>query len=134
MILFPIWLTYAYINQIGARPITLPALIIVLAIILISLLLFIMMTTTVYDNRVEVKYGFSIIKRVFLFSELNNLKIKKIPCYYGAGIKYYTNGTLYSINFTDAVEFRYKQRNISIGSKNPELLLKSLKQYQCVRS
>ncbi len=100
----------------------------VILLFLSILLMFFQMRTIVYEDRVEVKYGIGIVKRVFQFKELTEGRCKKIPWYYGAGIKYYPKGTLYSINFTNAVEFRLKSqvKHISIGSKTPKLLLENV--------
>ncbi len=132
--IFPTCLVYKVGDAIWEAPVIIILSFIILLLLSI-ILMFFQMRTTVYNNRVEIQYGIGIVKRVFLFKELSVGKFKKIPWYYGAGIKYYGGGTLYSINFTNAAEFRlkYQNKHIAIGSKSPTLLLenisKAIKQY-----
>ncbi len=127
-IVFPIFLIYAYNYQIGTNPISLQLLLLLLPIIAIPLFIFSEMKTIVYSDRFEVKFGYGIIKKVFPFSDLALGIEKRIPWYYGAGIKNYNNGILYSVNSTNAVEFKlkYKRTHIAIGSKNPKVLLDTI--------
>ncbi len=97
-----------------------------LGIIIVSLLCFCTMTTTVYEDKIVIRYGIGIFKCIFALNALEQGHEKTIPWWWGAGIRFYNKGTLYSINFTKAVEFKLKQRNehyISIGSKKPEQLI-----------
>ncbi len=91
---------------------------------LFILLFFYQMTTTVYEDKIVIKYGIGVIKKTIHLKDIQSAKVVKMPFYVGAGIKYYKGGMLYSINFTKAVELqhKYKNSNIAIGSKNPQVL------------
>lgn len=120
-----VFMICSYVYQWGTNPLTLPALLVMLPLMMVPLLLFYEMRTYVYTDRLVVKYGLGIVKRTFYFRDMEVGHFKKTPWWYGAGIRYYPQGTLYSVNFTNAAEFKLKHRNksISIGSSNPELLI-----------
>ncbi len=126
-------IVYSYIHQIGSRPIGITLTCFLVGLMIAQITIFYSLKTTVYADRLEIVYGFGIIKRAFTFDDISTITKRELPWYYGVGIKHYNGGTLYSASFTSAIEFTIPSTNrkISIGSKNPTRLAKELADALC---
>lgn len=103
--------------------------VLILVFVLVGLL-FYQMTTSVTDNILQVKYGIGLIKFTFQLKDVSKTEILKTPWYYGLGIRYTPNGTLYNIQSRRAVRVTHgdngRSKHFMVGTKRPDELSKIL--------
>jgi hypothetical protein len=116
--------TYLYVYEIGTRPISTPAYLVLSLIFLIVYALFFGLTTKVDHDRVEVLFGVGLIRKRIPTASIRDVTLVRSPWYYGWGIRIIPHGMLYSMNGLQGVElaFRDRQEVIRIGSRNPQKL------------
>jgi hypothetical protein len=123
-----LFLTYAYLNNLGDRPLTTSGFLIVNAVFLIIYLLFYGMTTIVNDERIIIIYGVGIIRIHLKLKDVKAMREVTNPIYAGWGIRFMAGGTIYNINGRKALELKFhnKSRFVRIGSKNPSVLMEAI--------
>ena len=95
---------------------------IVLIILGISLILFSTMTVTCNRDHLKIRIGF-IIHKNFPIKDIISCKVIKIPWYYGWGIRIVSNGWLYRVSGSYAVEINIKNgKQCLIGTDEPQKL------------
>ena len=86
-------------------------------------LLFSSMTVTVGNGALLVKFGFGIIRRRFMISDIESCRVVKNPWYYGWGIRRIPGGWFFGVAGLSAVEIVMKSgKRYRIGSDVPEEL------------
>lgn len=95
--------------------------IIIILTILIPILLSYRMTTIVTKNKIIIKYGIGIIKKTIDKKKLNisNISSKKIPWYFGAGIRLLNDGIVYNASPGNSlkIETLKSKKYVYIGTK-----------------
>lgn len=126
--------TFVYLCQWGQNPVSLFQYLIILPAFFLVFLFF-GMHTTVDSSQITIRYGIGWIKKVITLDDISSVNCMKNKWYEGAGIKCLYGGILYSINFTDAVELKFKntRRFIRIGSKTPEKLKQAILDSQTIK-
>lgn len=118
--IFPI----SYIYKWGNNPMPLPITIIAMIIFFIALLLFYKLKIVVDDNGINLAFGIGLICFNIKPEKVDSVRVTKIPCYYGLGIRYTPLGKLYNIQGTEVVEIKYlkanKKMTVLLGSNKCE--------------
>lgn len=130
-ILMVINLLVYYLEWGDARKLmSLQSLIFAEFICIIIIALFYKMVIIFENNTLVVSFGIGLIKKTIKTNEIikDSITIKKIPLYYGMGIRFTPYGLLYNTSPGDAVFFRIKGKNkkILIGTRNSKVLSKIL--------
>lgn len=130
LVLTLILVTLSYIYEWGQKPINSSGFIIVLCMIGLPFLLFFRMTTTISASHLTISYGIGAIKKTIPLNSIQSVSCVKGKWVDGAGIRDIKGGTLYSINFTDAVEIKLsdKVQFIRIGTGSPQKLQSAILQ------
>lgn len=123
-----IFVTYAWLTQMGTRPMTLPSFLFVNAVFGLVYMLFYGMTTLVDEERVRVIYGIGLIQFSFSLDDIKSVEVVSNPWYYGWGIRLIPRGMLYNIRGLEGVEItrKSKSRVVRIGSSQREALRESI--------
>ena len=86
-------------------------------------LLFSSMTVAVANGVLSVKFGFGIVRKKFMLSEVESCRVVKNPWYYGWGIRRIPGGWFFGVSGLTAVEIKMKSGKMyRIGSDVPEEL------------
>lgn len=113
-----------------------PLSVLIFAVVLCSivLLLFYRMEVTIQKEQLRVVFGIGLIKRIFYLNDIDkkSLEIKRIPFFFGAGIRYTPDGLLYNVGSGKALKFKIKntKKGFLIGSKKPTVLQSFLNNYK----
>jgi len=93
--------------------------------LILSLGFFTTMTVKITTDSIQVLFGpITVIKRTFLFETVKSYKLVKNPWYYGYGIRWIPQGTLYNISGPDALELTlHTGKRVQIGTDEPEKML-----------
>lgn len=86
----------------------LPSAILIAVFCLAIFLLFSKLESTVYTDRIEIKFGVGIIKKTILFSEIETIEKVTNKFWYGWGIRLTPHGWLWNISGYQAVQFNLK--------------------------
>ncbi|MGC3943739.1 MAG: hypothetical protein QM762_04225 [Chryseolinea sp.] len=125
-ILIPIhiFITYAYLMQMGTHPMPASAFVLVNVSFVLVYILFYGMTTVVDQDRVRLIFGVGLIHITVKLSDVQSVEVVSNPWYYGWGIRLIPNGMLYNVKGKDGVEVRLKNtaRIIRIGSTHASAL------------
>ena len=106
---------------------------IVLIVLGICLVLFPTLTVSGDQDNLEIRFGPGIIRRKFLFKDIESCKVVKNPWYYGWGIRRIPDGWLYNVSGLYAVEIQMKNgKKYQIGTDVPDELAQFIQQ-QIVR-
>ena len=121
-------LVYAYLNQLGDRPLDATAFTVVNIIFFVLYLLFYGMTTTVSEEKITISYGIGIIRISIKLNRIKAMREVINPVYVGWGIRFIRNGIVYNIRGSKALElaFRDSTRIVRIGSRNPAILMEEI--------
>lgn len=116
-----VFLTFAYIYQLGNRPLPKPAFITLALVFILLLLSFYKLTLKVNDSILHVIYGIGLIHFRFQLQKVLEIKEIKIPAYIGVGIRITSKGMLYNIQGNKALELTYHDnelKKIKIGTND----------------
>ena len=83
---------------------------IILLLVVLVLSLFNKININVFSKKMVISFGVGIIKKTFLLEDIDitNIEKKKIPWYYGSGIRYIKGGILYNVKSGEAISFKLK--------------------------
>ena len=96
-------------------------------LLILAILLFGTLTVEIDDRHVFLKFGIGWIRKKIRLDDILDHRIVRNKWYYGWGIRYTPNGTLYNVSGLDAVELRLRNRKkIRIGTDDPEGLSAAL--------
>lgn len=111
---------FAYLYKFGTRPIPLFATLIIIFFFLTIILLTYKMTITIDDKYINITFGIGIIRKKIELSEINHQEIKKatIPWYYGVGIKFGNDVSIYNTRSGSGIELTSYSRKYLISTKN----------------
>ena len=123
-----IFLTIAYMTQMGTNPMSATSYAIATSVFGIIYLLFYGMKTTIDDTTIRISYGIGLITKRIKLEDISSVVIVSSPWYYGWGIRIIPNGMLYNIHGTQGVELTFKntRRIIRIGSANTLALQRAI--------
>lgn len=95
-----------------------------LILVMIAVLaLFHSLTVLIDDEKIEVKFGFGIIRKSFPIKMITSCRAVKNPWYYGWGIRYIPGGWLFNVSGYDAIEIiMNNKKRYRIGTDEPEEL------------
>jgi len=93
--------------------------------LVIAVLFFTTLTVEITSDRIEIMFGpIALFKRTVTFDNIKMYKLVKNPWYYGYGVRYIQNGTLYNISGPDALEITLNTgKRVQIGTDEPEKLM-----------
>ncbi|MFZ2187779.1 MAG: hypothetical protein WAV46_04110 [Candidatus Moraniibacteriota bacterium] len=103
----------------------------IMALILFILASFAMLTASIDENYLRIKFGYGIFARKFALNQIALVQVVKNHWYYGWGIKLWLwpKMWIYSVSGFDAVEITMKNRKVyRIGTDVPEELETVIKQ------
>ncbi len=130
-----ILLLYIYIFKWG-RPgklLTLRPLIFFELLCLLVIAIFYKMVIEIKENVLTISFGVGLIKKRLNMNDIrkDTIDIRKIPFYYGAGIRITSYGVLYNTSPGEAVTFTTKKENkrLMIGTQNSSRLKEILMGY-----
>jgi len=116
----------AYVKQLGTHPIPKVPFLIMTGIFFVILGLFYKLTIIVADRTIKIVYGIGIIRKVISPDRILSTQVKKLPWYYGSGIRITPHGWLYSISGFKVVQIEFETKGIDkailIGTSEPEEL------------
>jgi hypothetical protein len=123
-----IFLGFAFVMQIGNRPMSLASFIMANGVFVILYVLFYGMTTIISKAQIQISYGIGLIRKSVQIANVASVTIVSNPWYYGWGIRLIPNGMLYNINGSSGIELRLKdsKRVIRIGSADAHALTKEI--------
>lgn len=102
---------------------------VVLAILGICLILFPTLTVMSDPDSLEIRFGSGIIRKRFLFKDIESCRVVKNPWYYGWGIRCIPHGWMYNVSGLYAVEIQMKNgKRYRIGTDVPEELAQFIRQ------
>jgi hypothetical protein len=88
------------------------------------------MTVTIEDHVLIVRFGWKIIQKKLVLSEIESCHIVENPWYYGWGIRRISGGWLFSVSGRTAVEVTMKSgKRYRIGSDEPDELEAAISRY-----
>lgn len=100
----------------------------VLIVVLLLIVLFWSLTVEVDSARVEVWFGFGLIRRSFPVSEIRGATNVRNPWYYGWGIRLTPSGWMFNVSGLDAVELTLTgNRAFRIGTDDPDRLVEAIR-------
>ncbi len=109
-------------------------LVITLFFIILSFLtimsLFYNMNTTIYSDRIEIKFGIGLVKKTIPTSNIDSESLTeyKSKRSQGAGIRKIRGGNLYNVKAGEAIQFKTSKMRYAIGTANYEEMYKVLKE------
>jgi hypothetical protein len=104
---------------------------VVMVLILFILASFAMLTVSIDENYLRIKFGYGIFRKKFLLNEIASAKTVKNHWYYGWGIRLWLwpKMWIYNVSGFDAVEITIKNGKVyRIGTDVPEELETAIKQ------
>ena len=100
----------------------------VLIVAVLLILLFWSLTVEVDSARVEVWFGFGLIRRSFPVPEIREATKVRNPWYYGWGIRLTPRGWMFNVSGLDAVELTLtRNRAFRIGTDDPDRLVEAIR-------
>lgn len=97
--------------------------------LVIALLLFASLTVAGYETYLEIRFGVGLIRKRFVFQDIQSCKKVKNSPVYGYGIRIFPAGWLYNVSGLDAVELHMKNgKKYRIGTDAPEEFMRFLQQ------
>ena len=95
----------------------------VFVILVICIVLFANLTVIGDDNSVELRFGPGLVKKKFIFKEIESCKIVRNHWWYGWGIRKIPKGWLFNVSGLNAVELSMKNGKVyRIGTDDPQKL------------
>jgi hypothetical protein len=106
----------------GSQPIL--ALGLVIPILALATLLFYNLTVQVSREKVSFRFGIGLIRRSYAISDIESCNSVTNKWWYGWGIHFVGNTTVYNVSGMQAVELTFKgrRRKVRIGTNEPEKL------------
>lgn len=113
-------ITYLYWNDLGDRPLSHFGFGMATVVFILIYLTFYGMTTKITNDSILVTFGIGFVRKRIAIKRIKNLEVVKTPWYYGYGIRYIPEGTLYNISGNSAVELNLNdsEKVIRIGTKD----------------
>lgn len=101
-------------------PTSLPAIYTMILAFIIIIILFGQLETTVFKDRIVIKFGVGLVKKTILLKDIKSVKKVKSTFMHGWGIRYTPYGWLWNISGYEAVEIEFKseRKNFRIGCKS----------------
>jgi hypothetical protein len=97
---------------------------VVAVLLLAALLLFSALTVAADQEKIAWHFGPGVIRKAFLYGEIESIKQVRNHWLYGWGIRWFGKGWLYNVQGLDALELKLKNgKIIRIGTDEPEKLL-----------
>lgn len=122
-------LTVLYAFQLGDRPLTPVSYVLATATLLLMVALLGRMTTEVTEQRVAVRFGVGLIRRIIPVSDVQSSAVVTNAWYYGWGIRLIRNGWLYNVSGSKGIELRLASGRVArIGSAKPDELSRAVTQ------
>jgi energy-coupling factor transporter transmembrane protein EcfT len=81
-----------------------PAPLVVMVILLALLVMFSSLTVIIWQDRIEVRFGPGLVRKVFKLADIVSSRIVKNQWYYGWGMRITSHGPLYNVSGLQAVE------------------------------
>jgi hypothetical protein len=95
----------------------------VIAILVLCLALFPTLTVVVQPDRVRCFFGFGLIRREILVTEIVTVSVVRNPWTYGWGLRLIPGGWLWNVSGLDAVELQLRDGKLfRIGTDEPSAL------------
>ena len=86
-------------------------------------ILFHSLTVAEFDNYIEIKFGPGLIKKKFLYDEIESCSIARNKWWYGFGIRKIPGGWLYNVSGLNAIKLNMKNgKEYRIGTDEPQKL------------
>ena len=102
----------------------------VFLLIAICLLLFWSLTVEIKPAHLRVYFGFGIIHKEILFSNIKDARVVKTPWYYGWGTRPAPHGWMFNVSGFGGVELVFRDdRRFRIGSDQPQALLSAIQSH-----
>jgi hypothetical protein len=111
-LIISIFIGYSYYYQLGEKPLPLTVTLLLIGVLILSLITFYKLTIRIDKEKITATFGFGIIKKTMLLSEIDKNSIEKVimPWYVGIGIRITPKGTLYNVKTGDAILIKNKQQ------------------------
>jgi hypothetical protein len=101
----------------------------VLIILVVVLMQFSSLTVTIWEDKLEVRFGPGLFREYFNLGDIASSRIVKNPWYYGWGIRITPQGQLYNVSGFFAVEITLKTSSrVRIGTDVPDELKAAIDQ------
>ncbi|MGB2697459.1 MAG: hypothetical protein WBD28_06315 [Candidatus Zixiibacteriota bacterium] len=94
-----------------------------------ALVLFASLTVVGYETYLEIRFGIGLVRKRFVFKDIQSCKKVRNSWAYGFGIRIIPGGWLYNVSGLDAVELQMKDgKKYRIGTDVPDELMRFLQQ------
>ena len=104
-----------------------PYLCILSIALLITVILFSTLTVSIEERRIQIAFGIGIIRKGFLFENIQSASLVRNRWWYGWGIRFIGTGWLFNVSGLDAVELAMKNgKSYRIGTDEPQKLLEQI--------
>ncbi|MTI39008.1 hypothetical protein [Fulvivirga lutimaris] len=86
------------------------------------------LTVEISGDTIKVYFGFGLISKKIKFEKIEAVEAVTNPWYYGWGVRIISNGMMFNVTGTKAIEISYKNssRVFRIGTKNPQRLVEEI--------
>jgi len=96
---------------------------VIAAVLLLSVLAFMSLTVEVNGEAVHFRFGVGLIRKTFVLTDIESVRVVRNSWLYGWGIRYTPHGWLYNVSGLGAVELQLRSgKKVRIGSDEPEEL------------
>ena len=103
---------------------------VVSVLLFVCIILFSSLTVTCDDQTLEIRFGYSPIRKKFLLKDIESYRPVRNPWYYGWGIRLTPHGWLFNVSGFDALEIQMKDgKSYRIGTNDPNGLARYLGRY-----
>lgn len=130
---FIVSIFFSYSEQWGTHPIPKTPFLIMEGLFILLLSLFYKMVVLVEEGVIRIIYGIGLIRIKIKPERIDEVKVFKVPWYWGTGIRITPKGWLYSLNGFKAVIIKYrtkeKEKTTLIGTPDPEQLKTALEHH-----
>jgi hypothetical protein len=111
-VLISAFIGYSYYYQLGDKPLPLTVTLLLIGVLILSLITFYKLTIRIDKEKITATFGFGIIKKTMLLSEIDKDSIEKVimPWYVGIGIRITSKGTLYNVKTGATILIKNKQQ------------------------
>lgn len=107
---------------------------IVAGVLLLAVLALTSLTVSVDGEAVRFHFGIGLIRKTYLLSDIESIRVVRNSWLYGWGIRYTPHGWLYNVSGLGAVELQLRSgKKLRIGSDEPELLADAVNEALGVR-
>lgn len=123
-----LFITYAYLNQIGSKPLPLIPYLILMFVFGTVILFFYKLTICIDNEKITVIFGIGFLKKSIKHTEIERIEIYKSSWLTGVGIRLTPKGWLWNVKVGEAILIKHKTNTFLVGTDEASEIITLLKQ------